>query len=971
MKSTLFFIVFLWVNIVTAQISGDLTKDTILANQYIEQIQTSEMEDSVKLGLATKTWAIYEGHPGLPKYMQAKSVYAYVLYETDKERGRQLALEAIGMAKMRWQKEVHPYVIEAYMVLVKYETDIELSYDKAIQYSRMVEPLLSPTSIYFVELNYYLVKCYFLLFDEAKFKAQLQKTEALLSDVPEGELIGFRAKHHLMMMRYHTYFSKNYEKAIDYGETGFSLLKATDTNTRTTFALILVDIYANRLSKLEEGKKWMRVVLANEPKNVFENKVGKAINYTGIGRMFLHLKEYEKGIGYAQKAIDIYLGLSGDYNEQIGSCYKNQATMLGELKKMEEAAELYEKSLEFADLSSTHVEYSFLLAEIEDDYEKILYHLQKALTLTMPGFESLDIVDNPPFYLKTSYAHNAQVAASDKAYFVYLKCMETDTLTEGERTKLLKSSADAMELAIQYREQAVEEFDGYEDGLFSFNDGNILMYGYTRLALYELYDQNPSEFLFDRIYYFTEKRKVLSLIESLTPSKLPSEVVAEQVMLRNEIDKVRLKIGTHANDSTNFYQKKLIEANLEFDSHRSMISREYPKEANNFYNIQYATPNDIAEELDDKTLFISFDMHYFGGLGDQFNVTAIGKNERKLVHVRQDSIFEFIWILEKLNKNPLLVQKNNRRKFIYTCNQLYRLLIGPLKEELKGKSKLVIVQEGHALRVPFDILLASNEVKPFHQLDYLIRQYDISYQYSGTAFLQLKQKPSIQDGSMLAFAPVFNNQKGNLAMTSLRGFLVDSLHRGVENNRYVPLPNSKWEVEKVTEMMAETGNVKMLLEKRATKGNLLKEMEAQSYQFIHIATHGLVNMDNHRLSGLACWQEGEGDDVLLFANEIQRLDIQADLVILSSCESGVGMVIRGEGLIAINRGFFYAGAKNVIFSLWKVNDKYTSDLMIGFYKNYFETKDYSAALRQTKLDMISDPTTANPRFWAPFVLIGE
>lgn len=96
-----------------------------------------------------------------------------------------------------------------------------------------------------------------------------------------------------------------------------------------------------------------------------------------------------------------------------------------------------------------------------------------------------------------------------------------------------------------------------------------------------------------------------------------------------------------------------------------------------------------------------------------------------------------------------------------------------------------------------------------------------------------------------------------------------------------------------------------------------------------------------------------------------------NLLVLSSCESGVEIAIRGEGLIAINRTFFYAGAKNIIFPLWKVNDQYTSDSMIDFYKNYLETKDYSQALRQAKLKMLENPTTANPRFWVPFVLIGN
>jgi CHAT domain-containing protein len=132
-----------------------------------------------------------------------------------------------------------------------------------------------------------------------------------------------------------------------------------------------------------------------------------------------------------------------------------------------------------------------------------------------------------------------------------------------------------------------------------------------------------------------------------------------------------------------------------------------------------------------------------------------------------------------------------------------------------------------------------------------------------------------------------------------------------------------------------------------------------------------VNYENPQLSALACYQSESETDGLLFANEIQMQDLQADLVILSSCESGIGQLVTGEGLIALNRSFIYAGANNVLFSLWKVNDEYTSGLMIDFYTSYIKNESYTKALRQAKLKMLQNPTTANPRYWAAFVLIGD
>jgi CHAT domain-containing protein len=100
-----------------------------------------------------------------------------------------------------------------------------------------------------------------------------------------------------------------------------------------------------------------------------------------------------------------------------------------------------------------------------------------------------------------------------------------------------------------------------------------------------------------------------------------------------------------------------------------------------------------------------------------------------------------------------------------------------------------------------------------------------------------------------------------------------------------------------------------------------------------------------------------------------RLD--ADLLVLSSCESGVGKLIKGEGVMAITRGFFYAGARNIMVSLWRIYDKQTAIFMKEFYRNILRGEDFARALRLAKLCMIENPSTSFPGKWAGFVLIGS
>jgi CHAT domain-containing protein len=115
----------------------------------------------------------------------------------------------------------------------------------------------------------------------------------------------------------------------------------------------------------------------------------------------------------------------------------------------------------------------------------------------------------------------------------------------------------------------------------------------------------------------------------------------------------------------------------------------------------------------------------------------------------------------------------------------------------------------------------------------------------------------------------------------------------------------------------------------------------------------------------------EGEDGVLRLDEVYNLRLNADLVVLSACETGLGPVIQGEGILSLTRGFLYAGASNVLVSLWKAADAQTGELMPSFYGYMLDGTGKSAALRWAKLAMIrSNPRYARPFYWAPFVLVG-
>lgn len=153
----------------------------------------------------------------------------------------------------------------------------------------------------------------------------------------------------------------------------------------------------------------------------------------------------------------------------------------------------------------------------------------------------------------------------------------------------------------------------------------------------------------------------------------------------------------------------------------------------------------------------------------------------------------------------------------------------------------------------------------------------------------------------------------------------------------------------------------------------LKSIDLSQHRFIHFATHGVVNKSVPELSGIILAQNtAGGEDGILHLSEVYNLDLDADLVVLSACQTGTGKMAKGEGLMSLTRGFMYAGADALLASYWQVADGSTNWLMVSFYEYLLSGLSKSEALQNAKMDLIdSYPQFAQPYYWASFVLIGK
>ena len=285
--------------------------------------------------------------------------------------------------------------------------------------------------------------------------------------------------------------------------------------------------------------------------------------------------------------------------------------------------------------------------------------------------------------------------------------------------------------------------------------------------------------------------------------------------------------------------------------------------------------------------------------------------------------------------------------YINAAHTLYKQLVAPLEKHLT--ESVVIVPGGRLGYVPFDALLRTRPERPdaFRDHDYLLRHHRISYAYSATLLGRMRHRgASKATSSFLGVAPRFTGRTGTA--------------RHLVHNRT--------EVERLRERLGG----RVLVDTSATLARF--RALAQDYRLLHLATHGKANDETGEYSYIAFAPSADSTEASrLYVNELYNLRLDADLVVLSACESGTGEWQKGEGIIGMTRGLAYAGARSVLTTLWLVDDKTSLHLMEAFYAELAEGRVKDEALRRARLAYINNQPhrRAHPYFWAAYTPVGD
>lgn len=816
-----------------------------------------------------------------------------------------------------------------------------------------------------------------------------------------------------------------YDEAITAFEAAGNVFKV-ERGENDRYVAFCYTAIANGYSELLDYQKaltFYRKAL-NIYKIRYENpSVAKAVSisegrvYNNLGDLYFDIGQIEKAIDYYKDALTIYRNFEGEEIEQsLINTFFNLARAYLELKDYTEAfgylkvvKDHRENTINYPiDLGEA---YNLLSQYYEaiNEVDKAKYYSKKAINIfeNVFGLKHPSLMDAHTHFGNIFFNNNQLDSAIIEYNHALKSSLSIDFYDNEDLQKFEITGLVTLKLFNAFYKKALtlQQLYAYSNDIKDLKDviqichevdiiaqelrlslqhsdqitlSNHLLKTYqlavnASFQLYQLTDDNSYK---DELNYFSEKKKVAALSSIITSVRAKNLGEIPEALLKKERDlasrlnffNTEIQIIKEGNaPSVNSFK-----VNSFYDS-IFVIREEYDRLINHFeqnhekyYQLKHSgeiiTGRQVQSLLDEHTMIVSY------AFDDQdVYITTITDTSFQVVKQSNSSDIELdktVLKLHKLLQKKTLIQKRHRDKFLECSHKLYQYLIEPIAKQITGQQKLIIIPEGILNYVPFEVLVSSDKEIDFQKMPYLIKDFEISYHYSISLYTDFTQKAPYQHANaMLAVAPVFDDGSENFMPSRQHGSLLWS----------------KKEVDYIEKRFKEECPdqvIDILLRSEACESAFKSLLNEKYFDNIHISTHGEANEQTPDLSWIAFFKnEDDTTDIgdgFLYASEVYDFQLKTNLLVLSSCESGLGQLSIGEGMISTNRGFLYAGALNIVYSIWKINDRYTFELMKGFYDNMLLGQNYATALRQSKLDMIEqNPIAALPTNWAGFLLIGQ
>ncbi len=696
---------------------------------------------------------------------------------------------------------------------------------------------------------------------------------------------------------------------------------------------------------------------------VAETKASKQADPIKLAAVYNNLSIVYQSQGLYPKAIKLLektLKLKGLPQTQKARVLGNIAIIMMRLNKLEIALKYAEKS---RILHPKNIELTQKLASI-----KALYYENKKEFITAGSeYKKAMLLAEKQFgtgsreHIKSSlnladfYRNQQQL---EKALFIYSNCLKNQNNSLETIDNSLKKIYEGMGDIAYEKGEISSAIDSYKQGLKAnqnLKESFVSAISKIRLlvesnalsekiiaAYYELYTVSNNQKYALSALNISEHSKANILLEQLQQASINQwdsrDTYSKETALKLRINeqKHQRMLEEQNHELANITKLKHINKQLDILNNELQLLKQTKG------RIPLSKPSEIKKEellsilQNNQQLLIE----YFVG-SEAVYVFSISKNTaltfRKINNKDQfqkqlRKFYELFAVAagEKINTN---IQEYN--------TQAYQLYVQLLQPELEGNTytSLIIIPDAAIGLIPFDALHnAPTSSSDFSKMPYVLHQSEIIYNVSIQLMRMHKKQPLNQ--SFTGFFPVFD----------------------VENSTHQPLKNTLTEATNIHKTMGGT----LFLRKNASKENFLKQQK----------TTGILHLATHASSGTGQIPPSiEFADKTLYLTELYGMQFMSQLIVLSACETNVGPIYKGEGILSLARGFIYAGIQNSIVSQWKVNDKATEFLMSEFYKNLKKSIPISTALQQSKEAYISSskihPSKKSPYYWAGFSYMGH
>lgn len=752
------------------------------------------------------------------------------------------------------------------------------------------------------------------------------------------------------------YNSGSYDKALECYKEALSVGKEI-LNENPIYVLLSYNDIGNFYSSLGNYKKALEFynrVLETSEKNFNKENLEVSNAYNNICTINKIFGDYDKALENCYEALEIQKKIPENNEHSMAMIYNNLGTIYDDMKNYTKALAMYNKSLNI--IGKNHPSAALIYNNIANinfflcHYNEALEYLNKTLNIQKQNlnYKHIDIARS---YLNISTIYYYGLEDYVKSYNYSKKAYEIYNFNKDKSFQILSSSQ---------KKDFLDKNKNYIQ--------NLLLSGYMISP-----SQDEKKEIYE--YFINDKDDIFNseniLVTIASKDKNMKEKVDKLNSLKRDLGKLQANIPDDGDLKT--YNEKIKSLENDIENKEIELSKLAPS-FKEYHELKNITLKDLQAYLKDNELFIDF-----GYQGDNYYAFSMDKNGvvefnmldsnasksldediktfRKDIDFIQDNInSEKLADFDKLNKSS----KKTLAKINSTLNSL-------LKDRVKNYSSLIVSSDGALRLLPFEALYDGDK--------YLLEKYDIRYTPSAKEYIRThryntnkaKQKATLFSDPNYE---VISGKNISLAVTTPNTTKELETRSNSNLSGFLRLRGFKVEQNALQDRIK---NISLYDREKANEENLFK---LTSPEILHIITHGYFISDENiqnpmlksgiALSGANLGLREKSDIGLVNALKLSGLELNGtNLIVLSACETGKVDINDTSSIASLPKTFIQAGARNVLMSLWKVEDKHTVRLMDELYSG----KNYNQTLKEAKLSMIKE--NLHPFFWAAFILSGE